>query len=149
MKFGWINVFGACVVVIMLLPNTVYAIKHKDMENQCTNMFMNALEQIGRYGCIFLMWMPVFTWKFGFASVGLMLTYVIGNILLLAAYEILWIPYSKKPSKGMGVALAVIPSCIFLLSGLTLMHWPLVGCAVLFAVGHIYVTTHGGQAFSD
>ena len=36
--------------------------------------------------------------------------------------------------------LAVLPACLFLLSGLTLRHWLLVGFAALFAVGHIYVT---------
>lgn len=35
MKFGWINLFGAAIVVIMLIPNIVYAVKNKNKENIC------------------------------------------------------------------------------------------------------------------
>lgn len=37
-------------------------------------------------------------------------------------------------------------ACIFLMSGLMLRHWLLTGFAVLFAVGHIYVTEKNAQA---
>lgn len=52
MEFGWINLFGATIVIILLIPNIFYAIKNKDIENRCRNKIMNAIEQIGRYGCI-------------------------------------------------------------------------------------------------
>ena len=66
MKFGWINVFGVISVILMLIPNIFYAIKNKNEKNLCTNRFMNAIEQIGRYACIVLMWLPLIVWKFGF-----------------------------------------------------------------------------------
>jgi hypothetical protein len=69
MEFGWINVFGAVIVVLLLIPNIVYAIKNKGEKNLCANRFMNVVEQIGRYACIVLMWLPLLVWKFGFASV--------------------------------------------------------------------------------
>ena len=86
MEFGWINLFGAVIVILMLIPNIVYAVKNKSEQNLCTNRFMNVIEQLGRYACIFLM------------------------------------------------------------SGLLLRHWLLAGFAVLFAVGHIYVTEKNAQA---
>ena len=46
----------------------------------------------------------------------------------------------KRRTRGLAPALAIIPACIFLLSGALLKHWLLVGFAVLFATGHIYVT---------
>ena len=55
MEFGWINIFGAVIVILMLIPNIVYAIKNRGEKNLCTNRFMNAAEQIGRYACIVLM----------------------------------------------------------------------------------------------
>ena len=140
MKFGWINVFGAATVVIMLIPNIVYAIKNKDEKNLCTNRFMNIIEQIGRYACIVLMWLPLLVWEFGFAGVSLMVIYVAGNAALLTAYVVLFAVYMKKRSAALALTLAIIPSVIFLLSGITLRHWLLVGFAVLFAVGHFYVT---------
>ena len=154
MKFGWINVFGAVIVILMLIPNIVYAIKNRGEKNLCTDRLMNLVEQIGRYACIVLMWLPLLVWKFGFASVFELLLYLAGNGLLLAAYWILFAVYMKRRGPRLAIALAVLPACIFLLSGILLRHWLLVGFAVLFAVGHIYVTKknaepeppHGGDA---
>ena len=69
MSFGWINVFGTIIVVLMLVPNVVYALKNRGEENRCTNRWMNLLEQIGRYGCIAFMWFPLLVGKFSFRSV--------------------------------------------------------------------------------
>ena len=140
MQFGWINLFGAGIVVLMLLPNILYAIKNKDEKNLCTNRGMNLIEQIGRYACIVLMWFPLLVWEFGFASVAAMLLYFVGNGAMLVAYWIFYFIYFKKKTAGLALALAVLPACIFLLSGLLLRHWLLVGFAGLFAVVHIYVT---------
>ena len=146
MKFGWINVFGAVVVVLMLIPNIVYAIKNKDEKNLCTNRLMNVLEQIGRYACIVLMWLPLLVWKFGFQSAFEMLLYLFGNGALLLAYWIVFFRHMRKRSAAKALTLAVLPSCIFLMSGILLRHWLLTGFAVLFATGHIYVTLKNAQA---
>ena len=140
MKFGWINGFGAVIVILMLIPNIVYAIRNKGEKNLCTDRFMNLVEQVGRYACIVLMWLPLLVWKFGFASIFELLLYLAGNGLLLAAYWIAFAVYMKRRSPGLARALAILPACIFLLSGILLRHWLLVGFAVLFAAGHIYVT---------
>ncbi|MBR3150158.1 MAG: hypothetical protein IKF64_08305 [Eubacterium sp.] len=145
MKFGWINAFGAAIVILMLMPNIVYAIKNKDEENLCTNKLMNLVEQIGRYGCIVLMWLPLLVWEFGFASVTQMLIYTAENGVLIAAYLLIFALYFKKKTARRAITLAVIPACIFLLSGIFLRHWLLVGFAVLFAVGHIYVTIKNAE----
>lgn len=145
MKFGWINGFGAGVVLLMLIPNVVYAIKNKGGQNLCANRLMNVLEQVGRYACIVLMWLPLLVWEFGFASVLEMLLYLAGNGVLLAAYWIVFLLYFKRKSRTRALALAILPACIFLLSGLLLRHWLLAGFAVLFAVGHIYVTLKNAE----
>ena len=139
MEFGWINLFGAVIVGLMLLPNILYALKNRGEENRCANRWMNLIEQIGRYGCIVLMWLPLPVWKFGFRSVAEMVLYLGGNGLLLAAYWLVYARYFRERTLGRALALAIIPSCIFLMSGLLLRHWLLVGFALLFAVGHIYV----------
>ena len=140
MEFGWINLFGGIFVILMLIPNIVYAIKNKDEENLCTNKVMNIIEQIGRYACIVLMWFPLLVWKFGFSTATEMCIYMISNIVLLAAYWILFAIYMKKKKMGLALSLAIIPSCIFLFSGILLKHWLLVGFASLFAIGHTFVT---------
>ena len=140
MEFGWINVFGAIIVILMLIPNIVYAIKNKDETNLCTNRFMNIIEQVGRYACIVFMWLPLIVWKFGFASVFEMVLYLACNGTLLAAYWISFAAYMKRKTVRLALVLAILPSCIFLISGVLLRHWLLVSFAVLFAAGHIYVT---------
>lgn len=140
MEFGWNNLFGAAIVVIMLIPNLIFARKHTGQKNLCTNRAMNLMEQIGRYGCFILMWLPLVVGEFGFAGIPAFLIYVIGNGILLFVYLILWAFYFKNSSVKTAMALAVVPVCIFLLSGLLLRHWLLSASAVLFGVGHIYVT---------
>ena len=149
MGFGWINVFGAVIVVLMLIPNIVYAIKNKGEKNLCANRFMNIAEQVGRYACIVLMWMPLLVWKFGFASVLDMMLYMACNGLLLAAYWIAFAFYMKRRTVRLAIVLAVLPSCIFLLSGILLQHWLLVAFAILFAIGHIYVTYKNAILIKD
>ena len=142
MEFGWINLFGAIIVIVMMIPNIIYALRNKDEENLCTNKIMNMIEQIGRYACIILMWLPLLVWKFGFASVPELLIYLSGNGLLLFAYLFVFILYLKEKNARRAMILAVLPACIFLLSGLLLRHCLLVGFSILFAFGHIYVTKH-------
>ena len=149
MEFGWINVFGAVIVVLMLIPNIVYAIKNKGEKNLCANRFMNIVEQVGRYACIVLMWMPLLVWKFGFASVLDLMLYMACNGLLLAAYWIAFAFYMKRRTVRLAIVLAVLPSCIFLLSGILLQHWLLVAFAILFAIGHIYVTYKNAILIND
>ena len=140
MEFGWINLFGGIIVILLLIPNIVYALKNRGEKNLCTDRTMNLLEQIGRYGCIVLMWLPLLVWKFGFRSVPEMLLYFAGNGALLLLYWLVFARYLKERTAKRALVLAILPACVFLLSGLLLRHWLLVGFAVLFAVGHIYVT---------
>ena len=140
MEFGWISVFGAVIVILMLIPNILYALKNKGEENRCTDPVMNGLEQVGRYACIVLMWLPFPVWKFGFSGVSEMILYFVGNGCLLAAYWVVFAAYLKRKTRRRALVLAVLPGCIFLLSGLLLRHWLLAAFAVLFGIGHIYVT---------
>ncbi len=140
MKFGWINLFGGIIVILMLVPNIVYALKNRGERNLCANRWMNLIEQAGRYGCIVLMWFPLLVWRFGFRSIPEMLLYFLGSGGLLGTYWSVFIRYMQEKTAKRALILAILPACIFLLSGLLLRHWLLVGFALLFAVGHIYVT---------
>ena len=140
MEFNPINLFGFIIVVIMLIPNIIYGIKFKGLENKCTNKAMNVIEQVGRYGSMALMVLPLFVWEFGFSSVFMMFVYVLGNGILLFTYLLVWVFYFKKQTMGRAMILAIAPTCIFFLSGVTLYHWALVVAAIIFGVGHIYVT---------
>lgn len=140
MTFGWINLMNGILLALMLLPNLFYALRNRGQVNRSKSRLMNVLEQIGRYGCMILMMLPLFVWKFAFKSAEGFVVYLLGNGALLAVYLVTWLFYWKRQSKAQALILAVVPSCIFLLTGLTLRHFALVLFAVLFAVGHIYVT---------
>lgn len=85
------------------------------------NTLVNLFEQIGRYGCMLFMILPVFTrnWEFGFHSVEEMLLWIGLTILLLAVYALLWM---KKRNGGIGIlyGLAIVPVILFLANGILL-----------------------------
>ncbi len=141
MKFGWINLFGAVIVVLIMIPNVIYAAKQEPggVKTEVPG-YLTVCEQAGRYGCIVLMWLPLLVWKFGFKSVEEMLVYLIGNGILLLFYWYFWIRYSRKMTLSNAMALAVLPTMIFLLSGVLLRHWLLVASAVLFGAAHCRIT---------
>ena len=136
----WLNIFGLILVVLILVPNIIYAFKFRDQQNKCTNKIMNIIEQVGRYGCMFLMIFNIGIAEFGFASKAMFLVYLIGNATLLISYWIIWILYFKKQTYWEQLALAIIPTCLFLLSGITIQHYLLVIWSVIFGIGHIFVT---------
>ncbi len=139
-SFGWLNWFGLIIIALLLVPNALWAIKHKDERNQCQSKTMNLLEQLGRYGCMFLMVFNIGVAELGFASAEAFVVYLLGNAALLLLYWAFWIVFSKKPGMRPALALAILPTLIFLLCGVTMRHWLLVGCGVLFCIAHIYVT---------
>jgi len=150
--FNWINFSGLMIVILLLIPNILYAVRNHGAKNMCGNRVMNLLEQTGRYGSMLFMVLCVQGTGFGFRSIGAFLCYFLGNITLLLVYWGLWILYFVAEGKSrvegfaagkrlrLKMALAVVPSMLFLLSGVTLRYPLLIVCAVLFAAGHIYVT---------
>ena len=101
---------------------------------------MNVLEQIGRYGSMFLMVFNIGIAEFGFASTNAFLIYFLGSILFMLTYWIMWIIFFVNPSMWNRMALAIIPTLLFLLCGCTLGHILLIITAIIFGIGHIYVT---------
>ena len=136
----WLNIFGLILVVLILVPNIIYAFKFRDQQNKCTNKIMNIIEQVGRYGCMFLMIFNIGIAEFGFASKAMFLVYLIGNAAFLLSYLIIWILYFKKQTFWKQLSLTIIPTCLFLLSGITMQHYLLVIWSVIFGIGHIFVT---------
>ena len=128
---NWLSTFGLVLVILLLIPNIIYAVRVKNQKNKCTNKFMNILEQIGRYGCMFLMIFNIGIVESGFPSINAFIIYLVGNTVL----------YFNKQTYREQMALAVIPTGIFLLSGITMLHYFLIIFAVIFGIGHIYVTS--------
>lgn len=138
MDFGWINICGIIIVILMLIPNIIYAYINKNIENKYNNKIINIIEQIGRYLSIFLIIFPIGT--LGFKSVLYMLIYLIGNSILLLLYLIIWIFYFKNKTLLKSIFLALIPTLIFFISGVTLNHLCLIIISLIFGYSHILIT---------
>lgn len=68
------------------------------------------------------------------------IVYLAVNGGLCLAYLIFWIICRNKSGKLRALALSVIPSCIFIFSGVMLLNIPLICFAVIFAVSHILIS---------
>lgn len=139
MEFGMINVWNAVIVVIMMIPNLIYAGKGGEDQKK-PNKLIAVIEQVGRYASMALMILPLGVWKFGFPNVPALLAYLFGNAACLLLYLIVWAFYFKEKTFHRAMALAIIPVCIFGLCGICLRHWLLVGAAILFGIGHLRIT---------
>lgn len=139
---GWLNIFGLIIIILILIPNIIYAFtKGKGQKNKCNNAVMNILEQIGRYGSMFFMVFNIGVPEFGFSDLGLFFAYLFGNLALILLYWFAWVLYFIKPRFWAQIALAVIPTAIFLLCGITLSHIFLMVFTIIFGIAHVYVTT--------
>ena len=48
----WFNVFGLIFIVVIMIPNIVFAIRCKDeFDNKWNNKYIEIMEQVGRIGC--------------------------------------------------------------------------------------------------
>lgn len=137
----WFNVFGLIFTVIILLPNIVFAIKCKGgFENKWKNRFVQAVEQVGRAGCLAFMIINIPGTTFGWRSDNAFALYMIADSLLAALYCAIWIVCFRKNSVFRALALSVIPSALFLLSGIMSRSVLLIISSVLFAPSHIAIS---------
>ena len=137
----WFNYYGLVIMVIIMVPNIIYALKHKNnVENTYKNKAAEICEQIGRYGCFVFMIFNIPYTYFNFWFDYALIIYLSVNGGLCLAYIIFWVVCRKSNGKLKALSLSIIPSCIFLFSGITLANIPLVAFAVIFAVTHILIS---------
>lgn len=138
---GWFNYFGLAIMAIIMAPNIVYALKHKDnVAGNYHNKAAVIAEQIGRYGCFALMIFNIPYTYFNFWFDYALTVYLSVNGALCLAYLIFWIVCWNKNNLLKAISLSVIPSSIFLFSGIVLANIPLIAFAVVFAVCHILIS---------
>ena len=138
---GWFNVFGLIFIVVIMIPNVVFAIKRKDgFDNKWDNKFVEFIEQAGRFGCFgFMIFNMPGTW-FGWWSDEAFALYLIVDGILVMLYCAIWIICFKKNSVFRALALSVIPSALFLFSGIISRSVLLTVASVLFAPSHIAIS---------
>ncbi len=103
MSFNWINWINMTAIIWLILINVIVARKGLSDSFNSKHLIVNIFEQIGRYGCMALMILPITRgWKFGFRSVTEMLVWICLTILLLVIYSLLWV---KKANSGVFIHL--------------------------------------------
>lgn len=144
MEFNSINLFNGLQLIVILVPNLLYAIKQQkdDMQKNTrkTPGFIVIGEEIGRYCCMFFLIFPVLVWKFSFAGRIEQILYYAVCGMLLAFYLLFWILYFHNQNIWKGFALAFIPSVLFLFVGIILNHVLLTVSAIVFGIFHIWIT---------
>lgn len=138
---GWINIFGLVFMIIIMIPNVIFALKCKDgFENRWENKAVEVLEQIGRYGCFAFMVINIPKTWFGWASDEAFALYLIVDAVLVTAYCVIWVVCFKKNSVFRALSLSIIPSVIFLFSGIMSRSVLLMISALIFAPCHILIS---------
>ena len=140
-EFGWINVFGAIIAALLLIPYIIFELKHKDRNRRPTSALATVSEKILWGVCCFLMVVNVGFFEFGFQMKSLFVAYLVGNALLMAVYYMVSITLIIKPTRGKRVTAAVVALLVFCLSGVTLANILLIVFASLFGTCHIFVAS--------
>lgn len=142
---NWFNYYGLAIMAIIMIPNIIYVIKHKDTAITYNNKVVTILEQIGRYGCMVLMIFNIPYTYFDFWFDYALLVYLCVNGALCLAYLIFWIICWNRNDKIKALSLSIIPSIIFVFSGIVLADILLIAFAVLFAINHILISYKGSE----
>ena len=138
---GWFNVFGLIFIVVIMIPNVVFAIKNKDgFNNKSGNKYVEIIEQAGRFGCFGFMIINIPGTCFGWWSDEAFALYLIVDVILVMLYCAIWIICFKKNSVFRALALSVIPSVLFLFSGIISRSVLLTVAAALFTPSHIAIS---------
>lgn len=135
------NLTGLIFVVVLLIPNIIYAATNKDgFAGEFHNKLVETGEQIGRFGCFILMFIQPSFVTLGYIYDGAQTLYLILGIVLLALYCGGWIVFRKGNSIAKALTLSILPSVLFLESGILTLNIPLIVLSVVFAICHITIS---------
>lgn len=137
----WLNIFGLVMVAVIMIPNILFAMKCKDgFVNKWNNKSVETVEQIGRFGCFGFMIINVPGTWFGWWSDEAFAVYLVVDAVLVTLYCVIWAVCFRKSSVFRALALSIIPSVLFLFSGIMSRSILLTIAAVLFAPSHILIS---------
>ena len=143
----WFNIFGFIFISVILIPSIIFAIKYRDgFRNNFKNKPAEIAEQAGRIGCIVTMIINIPGTWLGWRSDEAFALYLIIDTALVILYLAVWIICFKKDGIFRALALSVIPSVIFLFSGIMSRSLLLTSSSLLFAPSHIFISYKNAAA---
>lgn len=138
---NWLNIFGLIMVAVIMIPNILFAMKCKDgFVNKWNNKFVETVEQIGRFGCFGFMIINIPGTWFGWWSDEAFAVYLVVDAVLVTLYCAIWAVCFRKSSVFRALSLSIIPSVLFLFSGIMSRSILLTIAALLFAPSHIMLS---------
>lgn len=137
----WFNVFGLVFMIVIMIPNIIFAAKCKNgFANKWSNKYAECFEQIGRIGCFGFMIINIPGTWFGWWSDEAFAIYLIVDTILVLLYCLIWIVCFKKNSIFRALSLSIIPSVLFLFSGIMSRSVLLIIASVFFAPSHTVIS---------
>ena len=134
------NYFGIIFIIVLLLPNIYASIFKKELfVNKFDDRLLIKLEKIGRYLCMILMVINIQDLYGGFKSVEAFVAYLGINIILLGLYYIVWFIFYKFNNIYKNMILGIIPSLMFIISGILQDHLLLIISGIVFAYAHLKI----------
>lgn len=138
---GWFNYYGVIIMIIIMIPNIIYAVRTEE-KNTKESIAKRSLilEQVGRYGSfIFMIFNIPFTYcDFWFAYV--LIVYLLVNGVLLLIYVLGWFLLWRKSNLMKALLLSIVPTIVFVFSGVILLNIPLIICSIIFGIFHIKIS---------
>lgn len=139
----WFNLYGLIFIIIIMIPKIIFAIKYKNrFKNNQINILAKITEQIGRFGCIAFMIINIPGITYGCPTQRLFSLYIVINSMLIAIYCAIWVICFQSNSTFKALALSIIPSVIFIFSGIITRSIPLIIASIIFVPSHIYISYH-------
>ena len=136
-----LNIFGLIMIAVIMIPNIIFAIRYREgFENKWNNKIVAVAEQIGRFGCFAFMIVNIPGTWFGWWSDEAFAIYLIVDTILVILYCTIWIICFKNNSIFRALALSIIPSVLFLFSGIMSRSILLIIASILFAPSHILLS---------
>lgn len=135
------NFYGFIIILVIMIPNIVFMLKNKNgFENKYSNIKVETLEQIGRFACFLLMIIniPYLTKGYWFKNGEII--YICLNSILCVLYCLFWIIFWNKDGITKSLLLSIIPSIMFLSSGIILLNIPLIIFSIIFSICHITIS---------
>lgn len=134
------NYFGIIFIIVLMLPNIYASIFKKELfVNKFDDRLLIKLENIGRYLCMILMVINIQDLYGGFKSVEAFVAYLGINIILLGLYYITWFIFYKFNNIYKNMILGIIPSLMFIISGILQDHLLLIISGIVFAYAHLRI----------
>lgn len=139
---NWFNYYGLAIIIAILLPNLFYLVNPKkaNTTKPYQNKSVEILEQIGKYGCLVFMIFNIPYTYFNFWFKHAFIVYITVNVILTIAYLAFWLICKNKDDKLKALSLSILPTTIFMFSGVMLLNIPLIAFSILFGVTHIFIS---------